>query len=505
MSIHEADGGRVALRGRAAPAEDASAPAGPAMAAGSATAAALAAAALAAQLARARAAGESTGRWDQARVDQVVRSVGRACYEDEQVRTVSAQVVAGTRMGTVDDLVELHLRRVLGTMRDLHGQRTVGVIARDDERRTLTWAKPLGVVALVTPATAPCTALATSVLSLLKTRNSVIVSAHPATAEPLARMVEAVRHALRAVDADEDLVQLLAGADRDSGWELMRAADFVVATGGAGTVARAYTSGTPAVSSGPGNATVVVDEHADVAAAAEMINRGAGFNNGTSCSSESNALVDARVLGAFRERLRAGGALLLSDEESARLEHRLWPGGRLERLLVGRGAAEIARACGIPVPTDRPVTTLVATAPAAQPGRPLFTEKLAPVLTLAPYRTFDGAVRDVQEILAHSGRGHSCALHTGHGPFAEARVDRLARAARVCRVLVNQSTMGNAGSFDNGMEFTSVVSTGTWGGTSVSENVSWRHLFNRTTVAYPRPTRVPTPAELFDDPGPADQ
>ncbi|WP_007509257.1 MULTISPECIES: aldehyde dehydrogenase family protein [Pseudofrankia] len=459
--------------------------------------------ALDALLTRAQAAGDSADHWDQARVDQVVRAVGRACYDDELVRALCAQVVAATRMGTVRDLVELHRLRVLGTMRDLHGQRTVGVIARDDERRTTTWAKPLGVVALVTPATAPCTALATSALSLLKTRNSVVVSPHPATAEPLARLVEAIRSALREVDANEDLVQLVAGADRDSSRELMRAADFVVATGGAGTVARGYASGTPAVSSGPGNATVVVDEYADLDTAADLTNKGACFNNGTSCSSESNVLVDGRVLDAFRERLRAGGALLLSDEDSLRLERRLWPGGRLERLLVGRSAAEIAWACGIPVPAGRPVTTLVATAATAQPGRALFTEKLAPVLTLAPYRTFDGAVRDVQDILARSGRGHSCALHTGDGPVAEARVDRLASATKVCRVLVNQSTMGNAGGFGNGMEFTSVVSTGTWGGGSVSENVSWRHLFNRTTVSHPRPSQVPSAAELFDDPSPA--
>ncbi|MEX5633993.1 aldehyde dehydrogenase family protein [Parafrankia sp. FMc2] len=451
-------------------------------------------------LARARSAGESTDGWDQERVDQIVRAVGRALYDEELVRALNARVVTGTRMGTVEDLTALHRLRVLGTMRDLHGQRTVGLIARDDERRLETWAKPLGVVALVTPATAPCTALATGVLSLLKTCNSVIVSPHPATVEPLARLVEAVRNALREVDADEDLVQLLAGADRETSRELMGAADFVVATGGAGTVARVYASGTPAVSSGPGNATVVVDELADLDRAAELINRGASYNNGTSCSSESNVLVDARRLGAFRERLGANGALLLSDEEAARLERGLWPDGRLERLLVGRSAVEIARACDIDVPAGQAVMTLVATKAQAQPGRPLFTEKLSPVLTLAPYGTFDDAVREVEEILAQSGRGHSCGLHTGHGPVSAARVDRLARVADVCRVLVNQSTMGNAGSFENGMEFTSVVSTGTWGGCGVSENVTWRHLFNRTTVAHLRPARVPTPAELFDDP-----
>ncbi|MBX6388964.1 MAG: aldehyde dehydrogenase family protein, partial [Frankia sp.] len=154
---------------------------------------------LAELLARARSAGATTDGWDQDRVDQVVRAAGRALYDDRLVRALNTLVVAGTRMGSVEDLTALHRLRVLGTMRDLHGQRTVGLIARDDERRLETWAKPLGVVALVTPATAPCTALATGVLSLLKTRNSVIVSPHPATAEPLARLVEAVRDALGAL------------------------------------------------------------------------------------------------------------------------------------------------------------------------------------------------------------------------------------------------------------------------------------------------------------------
>lgn len=448
-------------------------------------------------VATARQAVAATRHWNQTRTDEIVRAVGWELYREDRARIMARRSLECTGLGTVDDLFTLHRRRVLGTMRDLHGRRTVGVIQDSPELGTRTLAKPLGVVAVVAPATAPCATIATNTLSLLKTRNAVVISAHPSAYEAVAEAVAAVHDGLRRANVDESLVQLLVRSDRVDSEELMARADFVVATGGPGTVRRAYRSGTPAVGAGTGNATFLVDELANLARAAEAICAGAGFNNGTSCSSESNVLVDQRALRTFLAEVARHGGRVCTAEESARLEQVLWTSdGRLDRTAVGRSATELARRSGID--TDADVRTLVVVRPEPRAGDRVFGEKLAPVLTVAPYRNFCGAVDAVVSILRSSGLGHSCGIHTGSGPVAEQRIADLAEAVPTCRVMVNQSTMGNAGSFDNGLPFTSVVASGSWGGCSQSENITWRHFLNRTTISRPIPERIPDEREIFD-------
>ena len=53
--------------------------------------------------------------------------------------------------------------------------------------------------------------------------------------------------------------------------ELMRQADLVIATGGAGMVKAAYSSGTPAYGVGAGNAIMAIDDTADFKDAAHKI------------------------------------------------------------------------------------------------------------------------------------------------------------------------------------------------------------------------------------------
>ncbi|MFE7421785.1 aldehyde dehydrogenase family protein [Rhodococcus sp. NPDC057529] len=446
---------------------------------------------------RARAARATTGGWDQSRTDDVVRAVGWECFRAENASLLARLAVDATRMGDVADLFTLHRKRVLGTLRDMHGQCTVGEVARDPARGTVTWAKPLGVIAVVVPATAPCTAVATNVLSALKTRNAVVIGSHPAAAAAVTVAVEQIRTGLRCTGADPDLVQLLDAPDRDLTSALMAAADFVVATGGRNTVQRAYRSGTPAVSGGSGNATVIVDDLADIGDAASKIISGAAFNNGTSCSSESNVLVDRTRLEPLVSALVSCGGWLCTEEQATLVQHTLWRDGVHDRTLVGRPARVIADRCGFEPPAHHAMAGLIVQRPRPEPGHPLFTEKLTPLVTVAPYSDFGSAVDQLGCILAHSGTGHSCGIYTGDDDVARARVAQLAAATDVCRVMVNQSTMGNAGSFDNGVAFTSTVSSGSWGGCSRSVNITFRHFMNTTTVSYPVPPVLPDLTEIF--------
>ncbi|MFI9626310.1 aldehyde dehydrogenase family protein [Streptomyces sp. NPDC052042] len=139
------------------------------------------------------------------------------------------------------------------------------------------------------------------------------------------------------------------------------------------------------------------------------------------------------------------------------------------------------------------VSVLVAHCPDAGQDGPLLREKISPVLTLSEYDDFDEAVRIVQRVSERCGIGHSCAIHTSRPD----RVMRLAEAVTHCRVVVNQSTMTNTGGFSSGVPFTTTLSSGSWGGSGVSGNITWRHFLNYTVVSHPIAERVPDEEALF--------
>lgn len=226
---------------------------------------------------------------------------------------------------------------------------------------------------------------------------------------------------------------------------------------------------------------MIVDETAELRDAAEKITLGSSYNYGTSCSSESNVLIKDSVRGEFEAELRLAGVHLCGAEETDRLRALLWPGGRLDQTQIGQPAARLAARIGA-ADSGIGIKALAAPLPAVNPADPLFGEKLSPLFTLVPFRNFDQAVAGAQDLLATAGQGHSCGIHT----TSAERVERLAAVIRSARLLVNQSVaLGNSGDFGNGLPFSPTVACGSWGGCGQSENITWRHFLNYTTVSRP--------------------
>ncbi|MEU5416948.1 aldehyde dehydrogenase family protein [Streptomyces clavifer] len=452
-----------------------------------------------AALERAREAQREAARWSQSRTDEVVTAVGWHCYQESTARRLALLSHAETALGDPEHLHTLQRRRVLGVLRDLHGQSTVGVVEDLPDLGLRRIAKPLGVIAVASPATAPVPGIVCNVLPMLKTRNAAVFSPNPRVLGSARATVRVVRDALAEVSAPVDLVQCLEHTDRRTSAELMAGADHVVAIGGAGTVRRAYESGTPAVGAGVGNPTVVVDETADLADAAEKIVTGASYNNGTSCSSESNVLVHTSVVDEFSSQLSSWGGHLCTETETARLRSVLWSAdGKLDRDMIGRPATDLAEAAGIRTarPDKTPLLVLAGDSPlhaGELRDEPILREKISPVLTLGRFDSFAEAVSGVQRLLDICGKGHSCGIHSTRAD----RVALLAEAVDSCRVVVNQSTMTNTGSFESGVPFTTTLSSGSWGGCSTSGNITWRTFLNHTLISRPIAARLPDEKLLF--------
>lgn len=451
------------------------------------------AAAVAALVERARAAQRIAEGYDQARTDELVAAAGWAIMEPARNRALAELAVADTGIGNIDDKIHKNHRKTLGLLRDLKGARSVGVISEDPARGLVEIARPVGVVAAITPSTNPAATPANKIINALKGRNAVIVAPSPKGWSTCAKLLEYVHEQFDRIGAPRDLVQMLpAPISKASTQALMRRCDLVVATGSQNNVQSAYASGTPAFGVGAGNVASIVDETADCEAAAEKIVRSKTFDNATSCSSENSVVLVDAVYERMLAALARCGAVLLDATQKAALQALMWPDGKLSSRAIGQSAAAIARAAGLEqLGTPR---VLMVEESGIGPAHPFSGEKLSPVLTVYRARDFDDAARTVERIYGYQGAGHSVSLHSAR----EERALALGLHLPVARVILNQAhCIATGGSFDNGLPFSLSMGCGTWGGNNFSDNMNYRHYLNTTRIARPIPERMPEEAEVL--------
>jgi sulfoacetaldehyde dehydrogenase len=446
----------------------------------------------------ARAAQRTADDWSQERVDEVVTAAGWAIVEPARNRALAEIAVRDTGLGDVADKVAKNRRKTMGLLRDLQHARSVGVIMEDRERGIVEIARPVGVVAAITPSTNPGATPANNIINALKGRNAIVLAPSPKGYSTLALLLEYVHAELDRVGAPRDLVQALpAPIRREQTFELMRQADLVVATGSQTNVKAAYSSGTPALGVGAGNVSVIVDETADVKTAAGLIASSKTFDNATSCSSENAVIAVEAVYGRLVESLIAQGGVLLSADETRALERSMFAGGKLSATFIAQSAHAIASLAGFARPALEQARFLMVSETGVGPEHPFSGEKLAPVLALYRVPDFAAAAALARRLLDYQGAGHSIGLHS----HDENRALELGLTLPVCRVIVNQAhCFATGGSFDNALPFSLSMGCGTWGGNSLSDNLNYRHFLNITTVVRPFPSgsvHEPTEDELF--------
>jgi sulfoacetaldehyde dehydrogenase len=443
---------------------------------------------------RARAAQAELETYSQQRVDDVVAAAAWAIYEPGRAKALAELSVEATGLGCVADKVTKNQRKTIGTLRDLTGAPSVGIISEDAALGITEYAKPVGVVAAVCPSTNPAATPANKTMMALKGGNAVILSPSPKGASTCAMLVRYMHEELDKVGAPRDLVQFIAEPSKALTNELMRQADLVVVTGSQRNVRAAYSSGTPAIGVGAGNAPVIIAADADLADAAEKVKRSKVFDYATSCSSENSVHIDAAVYEDALAELRAQGGYLLTAPEKARLQAAMWPDGKLNSAVTAQPPEKIAALAGLDAPAAREADFFMVEEDGVGPAHPFSGEKLSVVLTVYRYEDFDAGLDRIQRMLDFQGAGHSCGIHTADDGLIASVAERL----KVARVLVNQAhCFGTGGGFDNGLGFTLTMGAGTWAGNSISDNLSYRHFLNITRVARVIPPRVPTEEQLW--------
>ena len=443
-------------------------------------------------LGKARAAMKAAEPATQAEVDRWCQSVGWSVFNEPTAIRLGNMSVDESGMG---DREPARRFKILGILRDALRQKSMGVIEELPEKGIVKYAKPAGVIASLIPVTSPYVTPASVGIYAAKCKDAVIFAPHPGSKKTTTEAVRLMRAALKRAGAPEDLFQCLEKPSIPLAQELMASCDLTIATGGQAMVRAAYSSGKPAYGVGAGNATMVIDDSADVEGAARTVRSSKVNDNGSGCSSDGNALVDSTIYQAFVTQLQVEGGYLVNELEKQKLQSVYWDAeGHRTANTIARPAATVAGIAGFSIPEDKKFLIVQET----QIGKEhLFSsEKLGPVLAVFEYKGWSDGLDKVRRIYEVGGRGHSCGIYS----FNDQHVHELALMAPVSRMMVRQpQSRSNAGTFTNGMPMTSSMGCGIWGGNITNENVSLKHYMNVTWVSRPIPEDRPSEAELFGE------
>jgi sulfoacetaldehyde dehydrogenase len=444
---------------------------------------------------RARVAMQQIAGYDQARVDRLIRAVGWALSNEKTFTRLSNMGVdesgLGDRAGRPGKRFKLH-----GILRDALRAKSMGIVEEDKAKGIVKYAKPVGIIASLVPVTnAGHTEVGNGIYSL-KCKNAIIFAPHPASKKTSVECVRLMREAVKTLGCPEDVFQVIETPSIPLAQELMAQCDLTIATGGQQMVRAAYSSGKPAYGVGAGNATMVIDETADIAIAARNTRISKTSDNGSGCSADGNLLVDSRIYDPFLAALQKEGGYLVTDEQKPLLQKAMWDAQRHRTAnTIARPARQIAEIAGFSIPEDK--SFLIVKEDRIGKEHVFSSEKLSPVLAIFRYEGgFDTVLKMVEQVYEVGGKGHSCGIYS----HDDDHIHRLALVAPVSRMMVRQpQSKANAGAFDNGMPMTSSMGCGIWGGNITNENVNVKHYMQLTWVSRPIPEDRPSEQELFGE------
>jgi len=428
---------------------------------------------------RAKQAWLEVAEFDQARIDAIVDAMAAAATA--QAEAFARLAVEETGYGVVEDKIQKNLFSSQKVYQFIRPMKTVGVVARHEDRRVVEIAEPFGVVAAVIPTTNPTSTAIYKILISLKARCTIVLSPHPSAVKCITRVAEVMEDAARRAGAPAGAINWMITVTLEGTQELMRHRDVAVilATGGMGLVRAAYSAGKPAYGVGPGNAPAFIERSANVKKAVHDVITGKTFDNGVLCSSENSVVVDEPIAEEVKREFLAQGGYFLSKAEVDAVARLLITPQRLPNpVLVGKSAVFIAGKCGVTVPED----TRVLLAPLEGVGRdyPLSAEKLCPVLSYYVVKDWREGCERCKQILRYGGMGHTMSIHSQN----EQVILEFGLHKPAFRIVVNSPTTHGSVGLSTGLDPAMTLGCGGYGGNITSDNISPRHLLNIKRLAY---------------------
>src|SRR2546428_2391378 len=428
---------------------------------------------------RAKQAWLELAEFSQNQIDAVVDAMAAAATQ--QAEAFARLAVEETGYGVVADKIQKNLFASQNVYKFIRPMKTVGVVARHEDKRVIESAEPFGVVAAVVPSTNPTSTAIYKILIAIKARCAIVLSPHPAAVKCITRVAEVMDEAARRAGAPADAINWMTTVTLEGTNELMKHRDVAVilATGGMGLVRAAYSAGKPAYGVGPGNAPAYIERTANVKKAVHDIVTGKTFDNGVLCSSENSVVVDEAIAEDVKREFQAQGGYFMNKTEMDALAKMLVTPQRLPNpALVGKAAVTIAAKCGLSVPAE----TRLLIAPLEGVGRdyPLSIEKLCPVLSYYVVKDWREGCERCKQILRYGGMGHTMSIHSQN----EQIILEFGLHKPAFRIVVNTPTTHGSVGLSTGLDPAMTLGCGGYGGNITPHNNFPPHLFNNYSSAY---------------------
>jgi len=430
---------------------------------------------------RAGKAQKALAGFSQSQIDAIVRDLAKYVYDNAE--KLARMAVDETRMGVYEDKILKCKGKSRIIWHALKGKKSIGVLRVLEAEGITEVAKPMGVVAAVTPCTNPVVTPMCNAMFAIKTGNAIIIAPHPRAKNCALHLNEEYRKILRRHGAPEDIYQTLAEPSNEMTQELMSSCDVVIATGGMGMVKAAYSSGKPSFGVGAGNVQCIFDKDVDYAKAVPKAVAGRVFDNGIICSGEQSAIAPREKYDEVIAQFVKNGAHYIDDPATVKaMGEKLFPGGVIAKEAVGQPIAKVAELAGVSIPEG---TKLIIVKPDSYgKGNVWSQEKMFCVMSAYAYDSWEEAVAIAQANLEAEGIGHSVSVHSN----SAANIEYAGLTLPVSRVLVNQiCSTQNGGSFTNSLSPTTTLGCGSWGNNSISENLFYTHLYNVSRIANVKP------------------
>jgi sulfoacetaldehyde dehydrogenase len=451
---------------------------------------------VAALVARSRVAQAQIENYTQEQVDRLIRAMVWAVAKPGVAEMIAQHTVDETQLGNYDGKYLKIFRKTRATLMDIIDDKSVGVIEEDAARNLVKIAKPVGVIGALSPSTNPEATPVIKAISAVKGRNSIIIAPHPRAKLTNKMICDLMREAIVKMGAPADLVISIDVPSVNKTNELMKQCDRVLATGGGAMVTAAYSSGTPALGVGVGNAVITVDDTADLDDAAEKIRISKTLDLAASCSSDNAVILLDGIYDEMLAKLQAKGGFILDAAAKAKFQAVLWVDGHINAKVVAQTPQFIADFAGFAIPEGTQFFIVPETGYGAE--FPFSGEKMTVTMALYRAKDIDEAIALTNNIQAYQGQGHSCGIYSQ----SDVNIMKLANATRTSRVMVNQpQSASNSGNLWNGMRQTFSLGCGSWGGNGTNNNITWRDLINETWVSKPLavPKDLASDEQLFGD------
>lgn len=398
---------------------------------------------------------------------------------EEHAACLAQMAVEETGFGKVEDKTFKNHLAATVLYDSIKDMKTIGIIKEDEANKLIEIAEPVGLVMGIVPSTNPTSTAIFKAMISIKSRNAIVFSPHPSAAKCTIKAAELMRDAAIEAGAPENIIGCITTPTIGATNELMKSKEvaIIIATGGPGMVKAAYSAGKPALGVGAGNSPAYIERTANVEKAVRNIIASKTFDNGTICASEQSIICEECNEAVVIEELKKQGGYFMTAEETDKVCKLLFKNGHaMNAKFVGRSAQVIATAAGFTVPSETKV--LIGRQNGVGEGNPLSYEKLTTVLAFYTVKDWHEACELSIELL-QNGIGHTMSIHTEDRDI----VMKFAKKP-ASRILVNTGGAQGGTGASTGLNPSFTLGCGTWGGSSVSENVTPEHLINIKRVAY---------------------